>query len=682
MESQEDLAHLISSFEAEGSNEGTGSFGLDPHRALDMLAEQGRLGDNAALFLLWALHQHTGGAPLTWKRTVFSHQLMWPEEFGELPKDTYRILAGGAFEANSLKLTFQPGQVTFQSEFFGDPFSVNFDKTFGLAEPRLQHYPVKGLFTTTETLAPSLTKKLDSGELQFHLAEFHDPQLRWIVHGIEFAEPSPLPLSFTIFDDQLRPDLSLTNIPESERKSCWLEEAERLFREWLYEELLVQDPLLLDSERCPEELPRALHFLPYIVSLPQDSALRKASLDLVRLRDVFGLHWALGDLLQRHDSDGGILVVPSVPTDCPAHSSGKRPVLLWVGDGKRLGQRLFQKISSGAGYLYSLQRGAAVKTHKKKHHDPVLAWIDLDEGRLSLKKPGQRSARCEVELVGERRASEKVYLDEPAPASLRLVWASPDGIPSWKETKDFLRHFQCGVVELVDRELPKLETTPPWRRSLLTWAKDVGSLDPYPNLFKATLFEGVRGVWYSLDQLREAFGAKEPIPILQDRSTSLPEELPLPIVLWDHPLLERLQLAVQEVGAQVRQAYWREDGRKKWLKRFQSASPLTLPELQAERRVVLEEGHILATREEDDPSVLVLWREGRPLGKRPIPSAVWPTGFTVVYLDDEFPADTYWGGPDSKAVQSVFDWLIELRQNHSLSELLASDKEAGKDNES
>ena len=74
------------------------------------------------------------------------------------------------------------------------------------------------------------------------------PTLSWVVCGIEYFEPSPLPVDITIFDDQLKSDLTLTNIPESGRRKEWIQSAEKALLEVLGESMDISGEIRLDSK--------------------------------------------------------------------------------------------------------------------------------------------------------------------------------------------------------------------------------------------------------------------------------------------------------------------------------------------------------------------------------------------------------------------------------------------------
>jgi len=646
------LDQLIERLGAEGKEAGSGGFGLDPKRALELLKEQGSLGQNAPLFLLRALYEHTDGAPVVCKRSLFEYQLRYDTKWGEVPHSTYRVLAEGAFAASSVKVVFEVGQIRLSSaELVSAPFAHRFAEMFNAARSRLRHYPITGLFEEASFPRPWLEREWPEGRLEVGLHTGGRGRVNWIVCGVEFPEPCPLPLNLRVFDDGLKCDLSLSTIPNSTRKSDWIERATGEFHARIEEVLRPRTSVLLDADPLNDEIELVLRFLPYIVGLPQDHPLRSFVLSLVQFKDVFGGHWSLSKLLDLEERDGALLVVPAVPTDCPTDSIGSRPVLLWRGQSKTFGQALFQRMQSGAGYLYSLRRGEEVQSKKGGSTQTLLAELEWSRGRMSLKPFGRSDARFEVELVGRRRNSETIHLEDPAPYGIRLLWVSDDEVANWSVSPDFQKEFSQAVVALVDMALDDLDLDPQWLRALLLWACGVHSLKAYPKLSRVALFETVRGRWLSAENL-----PTDVVPVVEDRSASLPRTLPFDVVLWSDPLLARLGIETREVGMMLRKAHWKEQGRDKWLARYQ---PCEVPHSELMEGLncrALPGGHFIAERADRDlASTLVVWREGRPLGVRRLP-AEFAGGTLFVYVDDSFPADDYWSGPAPECWNSLYEW--------------------------
>lgn len=639
------LDSLLQELQAHGRAEGEGGFSLDPRRALQLLQQQGRLGENAPLFLLRAVYQQTDGHEVRWKQTIFNFQIIYPEEFGEVsPSSVFRILAEGAFQSSSMKLQFEPGKVTLtNTEPLSTP-SVRYQETFEPALPRLQHYPIRGLFKPVEEADCRLSWGDSHSRLEIRSTRSSQPTIEWIVHGVTFFEHSPLPVDLRILDDKLPVDLSLSTVTDSEAKREWMTRAEHLFQSSLREKLGSCQVYLDSEDGSSREIGDALHYLPYILSLSEDSELRNSYLDQVYFPDVFQQHWSLGELLDREQAEGVLLVVSSIPQDSPKEGQGRRPVLLWEGESRRYGNPIFKRLKSGAGYLYSLKRREDVQVKRGESGEELLASVEWEDGKLGLKPYGAADSRCEVELCGRRRNSETIYLEKPAPCELRLLWESQDEVASWNTETAFQSRFKDRVVELVDASLSRAERSPDWLHSLLSWAHGLDDLSGFSNLPERGLFQGVDGRWFSFRELQE----QATLRVLGDRSASVPSALPYEIVLWDDPLLERLGFSTEDVGGELRAFYFKEEGRKRWLERYQPSQTPSLPELSQSEGRPLSEGHWLFPGE--GPSRVVVWREGRPLGRGwPVPGA--EPGKVLLYRDDQFPADSYWSGPDQGALE-------------------------------
>ena len=652
------LDQMFANLESEGQSAGRGSFGLDPARAIELLRDQGALGKNAPLFLLRAIYLHTGGATVTWKRILFGYNLQWDEALGVVPSDTNRLLAEGAFKAFKIRLQFEPGLVHLHNaDHLSAPFSVRFEETFGKAQERLIHYPVNGLFPKQVLAEPFHARTFPEGRLEFFQGPGLQPLLEWIVCGISFQERTTLPVTVKISDDQLVCDLSLSTLPVSERKKVWEERAHQAFQALLSEAIEEVEEILLDLEPLSRSIQTFLTYLPYVVSLEEETPLRREALSRVKFKDVFGQHWSLATLLEIQTRDQKLLTVPSVPNDCPKKPVGDRPVLLWRDETRDFGTPVFRETQSGAGYLYSLRRGEVHQQNRSLGR--VLANVDWEFGTLGLRPMQSTDTRCEVELFGTRRSSETVHLDEPAPRGLRVFWRSNEEVASWTSDESFLRKFREKVVELVDQAFEELEVSPDWIRGLLEWADTVTCLAQLPNLRRAPLFERVDGSWSSYEKLAE-LGA--PVPVITDFSASIPATLPFSVVLWYHPLLERLALTTKEVGKAVRQAHWQEQGRQKWMQRYES-TPLEDSQYLKGREWESLGSHVLVKQENAKaPSRLIIWREGRPLYDRQVPQVDYPSGFLLIYCDDEFPGDAYWAGPDLNALQNVLAWTKDVRE--------------------
>ena len=664
MEPGKELQDLLRNFEAEGSEAGTGDFTLDPRRALQFLHEQGSVSSNAPLFLLRAIYEHTRGATIQWKRGMLDSSLAWPESLGPLPDSPYKFLARGAFEAASIKLQFLPGKVLLRSaNAFSLGLNEPFQETFQAAEERLSHYPVQGLYESRSRPEPWRCLNFPEGCLEFRTQPSERHAIHWVVCGIEFLEKCPYSVDVTITDDLLACDLTLSKIRASQRKKLWLDRMKDSLQSVLEEILFGREQVFLGKQDLDQDLEKALSFLPYIVSLPTENCLRLKALESIHFRDVFETYWSLERLLRAQENHDSLYVVPSVPKDCPEQAAGERPVLLWEGDGKRFGEALFRKVQSGAGYLYSLHRGRSSGELRTQEEEKFLATVEWERGTLGLKALGPLESRCEVKLVGKRRGAETIFLESPAPPRLSLVWRSRDEVASWDEGPGFLAEFRKQVVHVVERGLSELQADPEWLLSLLDWASEEHELGPLKELDEVAFLPTVEGGLVSPETLRASFASGQAIPVLEERSASLPDTLPFPQILWYHPLLEKLGFKTEEVSSAVRKAYWKEEGRKKWLLRFTPQKVQDWPKFADAQFQDLPGGHLLVQAKEPSQSPqLVIWREGRPLGTRTLSKQDFPEGYWLAYCDDNFPADQYWSGPEPSALDELKPWIEKVRR--------------------
>ena len=414
--------------------------------------------------------------------------------------------------------------------------------------------------------------------------------------------------------------------------------------------MIREEPLQLDFDHLSGSMQTALEFLPFVESSPAESELREFVQTKVMFRDVFGDYWSLHQVQAMEKKHGSVLVIPAIPRHCPEKSTGEQPVLHWRGDTKHYGQLIFRRTRSGAGYLYSMARGEAVD----RDGSSLLNIQEWDGGSLGLLPLGEPEARCEVQLVGKRRASETLYLEEPAPERLRLLWRSGDELASWNPTPDFLKQ----VALVVDGVLPELGLDGAWIRKFLLWT-GVRSLEGMSNLSETDFLETVTGKRVSPRRVSEFYG-EDPVSVLEERSASLPEVLPFKLLLWDHPVLKQLGFETREESSAVRKAYWREDGRHRWLARYQPASPQAWAESEGFELTAFEEGY-LAEIGDERPTRLIVWREGRPLGQTVLSEAQFPKGYLLIKVDDQFPGDQYWSGPDREALSQLGPWLEAMK---------------------
>ena len=649
MESNNELESYLAQAGSEGESLGEGDFTLDPRRALEILREQGSIVSHAPLFLLRAIYQHTDGAPVRFTSDLFgTAQLRWPPEFGALPNEAMRVMAEGAFKTNLLALTFKEDRVLVQSRH-RLRVEVEPREVFLKAGPRLQYYPMTGLIEQVRR-TPWRQHRYEAGVLELFLPDQAGLSTCYVVDGIQFPEPGSLPLGVLVYDDKLKCDLSLTHIPETDRKREWSVRARALLLGFLRDTLLADQPLQLDLDHLSDALQAALGFLPFIQRLSEGDELRQFVEHNVLFRDVFGNYWSIAQIQAMEQKHGSVLVIPAIPRHCPKESTGEQPVLHWRGDTKKYGRLIFHRTRSGAGYLYSMARGEAVDRDGASFLN-VQEWAG---GSLGLLPLGDPETRCEVQLVGKRRGSETIYLEEPAPSGLRLLWRSRDELASWDPTPEFL--FQVALV--VDGALPELEVEETWIRDFLLWT-GINDLKETFRLASTAFLERVDGEHVSPKTVRKVFG-EEPVSVLEERSASLPDELPFEMLLWDHPLLGQLGFETREESSTVRKTYWREDGRKRWLARY---APTT-PQAWAEKEGLELESigvHYLASLGPDRATRLIVWREGRPLGQTVLSEAQFPKGYALIVVDDEFPGDQYWSGPDRDALSQLGPLLDDLK---------------------
>lgn len=649
MEPSEELHNLLRCYEEAGEKAGTGSFGLDPKRALELLKEQGQLRGNAPLYLLRALYLHTQGQTIIWRRTLRGYLLSYSQPREALSVSTYRTLAEGAFESLDAKLSFVPEGVLLSAcGGLEGRFPSRLKELFEQSKDRLMHYPITGLWGAERSNEVWLSGSFPEGELELRLP-FRVRSVEWVTTGISFFERCSLWARLTVFDDDLRPDLSLTHIPESDRKALWLSRAEELLHQHLESVLEKAERIELDSRFLADDEHTLLRMLPYLLSLPAHATLRRNAEERVFFQDVFEHHWSVRELLLHEEQEGSLLVVPEVPSERPTEQVGSRPVLLWRGDTKLYGEPLFRKLQSGAGYLYSLRRGEEIRS-RFRHRPETLGAVTLSFGELALKPVERPEARLEVELVGERRGSKTVYLDEPAPSGLRLRWRSPREVACWSDARAFQDEFRHGTVRLVNRHFDELEPNADWLLSLLQWSEATTDLSTFERLREAKLFQSVSGEFLSAAEIE----AMDEVPVLEDRSATLPIALPYPVVLWWNALFERFGWPTRDVRLELRRALWREQGREKWLLRSEPSTPSLSGVIWFHTEQPWLWGRVEQGR---SGGRLAVWREGRLLGERSVSEL--PDDLVALYQDDEFPADDYWAGPDPLALRELLARLPE-----------------------
>lgn len=663
MEPEDELDHLLDNLKADGVSAGSGAFTLQPERALQSLHEQGSVGGNAPLFLLRALYEHTRGEGLVWSKGLRKAVIRWPTERGPLPPSgPYRVMAEGAFQRSGLALSFQRHSVEISpTSRFGPSLSNLLEETFGRARERLLYFPLQGFSSQPPRRERWTQGEWEQGRFELGQEPGHPPSTVWVINGIEFREPSRLPLGQVVFDDRLPCDLTLSVVTKNARKTAWLAHLEEALQAVSRARLLEREEVALDLAPLSPELLRTLELLPYFVALPLDNPLRNLVLERVKFRDVFGRPRPLGSLLE-WQKRGDLMMVPSLPRECPQQPVGEKPVLLWTGQTQALGQLVFPNLASGAGYLYSLYRAQSVQRTVERESERFLAQISWERGTLGLRPLGYSGDRCEIVMLGKRRGSETLYLETPAPPELSLVWQSSEEVVRWDDSPEFFADFTGQVVRLIDEAFAEVQPTAEFLRRLLMWATAVEDLASYPRLDHSPLWEKVPQGVVSTAFLRGYQQTAGAIPVLQERSASLPATLPFELMLWDHELLNRLGVETVEVSAVIRRAYWSEDGRRRWLSRSRPQAAQEWGAAQGLTLTSLPQGHLWGRQKAADLlSHLVVWREGRPLGPRILSQEEFPPGYLLIYQDDSFAADQYWSAPDPEGVKALAGWLRAVK---------------------
>lgn len=619
------LRHLLTSYEAEGESAGSGAFTLEPGRARELLREQGRLGQNSFLYLLAAIAEHAD-EPISVTKRSSTWRLEWSASYGPLPSTLAATVAEASFQTHGVTWTREPHAITLRSR--------KLEELYQDVAPRLCYYPFAGRAEQTERDA-----LYRSEQLVLLPARERWPRFLQVVRGITYATRWGLPVDAVCFDDQARPDLGLNIIPDSARKDSLMESAELQLLRTLRQSVVDAPCCLLHPDKDSSDLPLFATYLHYIVTQDRDLELSELSASRVLFPDATGREWSAAELLKVYARDGRLMIVDAVSSHGP---SGDRPVLIWSGQVERIGSALFSNLTSGAGYLYSLAVNELEKQRLAPLGEPRLSSLKVEGGALSLLPWGDPDRIAELEFLGPRRARETFYLEPEAPRGLRLVWESEQSRE--EELRQLvlerpLRHAVLQLIDLSPGEIPR-ETL----KTALSWGLSTGPLDwtKLPRLERIPLFECAGGAACSVSDLRELEG---PVSVLPDLSCSLPRSLPLQPLLWGDPLLERLGIATQDASRQVREAYWQEVGRERWL----AAHAPTPPDWPSSAREVGPHRLSRAANRQALTEV-AFWREGRPFGRRSLPADQCPPGFLVMWVEDDLPGDTYWSGPSPEAL--------------------------------
>lgn len=644
------MRSLLASYEAEGQRSDEGAFTLDPGRAIEMLRAQGRLGQNAPLYLLSAIHQHTAGEAIRKSSGFRTLRLTWPGPHGPLPPSLAREIAESSFAAHQVQLVFQTDGVMLKPQ-------ARAAELFEQVAERLEHYPWHG--RSGLATSPLGQATLDQAEILIRLPTRGWSLFEHVVHGITFATRWALPIDAVCFDPRGRADLGLNAIADSDRRQKLMAAAEDLFVQLLQDSLDEAPPVVFDPHTAVAELPLFAAFLPFAVRQSRDPDLAARAASRTCFQDVAGHSWTTTQLLDAYQRDGKLLFIPN---DVATAAAGRpdRPVLLWGGRAAEVGSALFPVLAPGEGYLYSL--AVNERERQRRVGDRPLASRALNDGRLSLLPWGDPDRTAEVEFVGPRRARETFYLDAEAPKGLRLLWESEHSLEeSMRELAldGALRHV---VMELIDASL---SPEAPSRETLLTallWALRGGPLDwsRLARLAQRPLLEDAAGGLVCLNEVFDHAAGEEGLWVLTDRSGSLPRTLPVSPLVWWHPLLDRLGLATNDAGRLVREAHWRQVGQESWLSAH-SPKPPDWPPLARPR-----DGHLWARNPNPTaPTEVLFWKLGRPFGRRVLPTSECPPGYLLTWVEDDLPGDSYWSGPDPAALRERLPAIARLCREDS-----------------
>lgn len=657
------LERYLEDAHAQGEASDEGSFGLDPGRAAAILKSQGRLSGSGPLFLSAAVSRHAGPFQVSLDKGTWSWRISWPDDLGPLPETVDRMLADEAFSVAGISLQFDASGVDMRASGRTLTRAASIlELEFQAHQQRLKYFPWQGSEIWTDLERTSL--RMDTSEDQTKkcwILPNRSPRgtVDIVVHGLIYQQAWTLPVKAVIVDDTVKTDISLSAIPDSHGKEQLLAWAESVFLESLRQSLESAKPTVLDtSERLNPSTPPYVWYSGYLATDDAAAELREKVLDLVSFRDALGWTWTLRRLFDVYKKERKLLVVPERNEDLASvRARSELPVLLWTGAAKEIGQQLFANHGSGAGYLYSLEvnereRGASYgekRWAQKKVHGgtlSLLSWSDPDRNGS-------------VEIVGSLRARESFDLDTDAPKGMRLLWESDPNLEEALGKVPFDREFRQAVLKLMDMANSKLPSSLSQRVQAVRWCAAAGQVDwdELPLLSRAPLLFDVREKEWSYRELLELEVQAEGIPILSDRSTSLPRDLPVSALLWDHPLLGVLGLRTRECGKEVREAYWQQEGRDRWLARHEPREPVWPHESLAVR-----DGHRVARAHQAGQqwTEVTFWREGRPFGLRTLTPDRCPPGWRVLWVEDDLPGDTYWVGPDPQAIEERLPAIREL----------------------
>ena len=657
MESEGKLKDYLLGLEVEGTVESAGSFKLDPHRAVELLREQGRLGKGAPLFLLAAIYKHNDGSQVTLKHGVMSTQLSWETENGPIPPTVELILAEESFLAHGLILKIHDQSATLRSNNKLQPVlgSIVHD-LFEEVQERTRFYPFSGRAGHS-----TAWKTQSAPELEIRLLAGPDRRGRvdWIVDGLKYQGSWSLPVDCQLFAQSARPDITLSVLPDSDAKAEALKKAKSFFLEGVRELVDgLESFTVLNSEgRHSEEQEHFLRFLPFLAARGDDCPVRERALKLVTFFDLFDKTWSLKALLESYKKRKSLLVMPSVPKTCPSAEKVDQLVILWDGPTKDVLRRVFARVSSAAGYLYSLERNETETNRVKKIQKKAWAERDFEDGHLILIPWDNDEDPAQVQFIGKRRSAETFYLPDSAPRGLKILWTCQREVGSLSPQEMVTERFQLEILGLLNDALEnEHKVSSENSRKLLSWIRPpLETLRELKFIWRKALFRDLADVEQSLETLDRLHSAEGCLKVLKNLSTTLPDLLPEKLVLWYDELLDHLGFQTESAGRELREAHWKADGRARWLERYRPSQP----ELPASRPVG---AHLVAKANPQEPSTVTIWREGRPLGAPQRWGGPENKGFEIVYVDDEFPADPYWAGPRHEEMgkrTTEFDKLCE-----------------------
>lgn len=655
------LEQFLQQFQTQGETSDPGHFTLDPERAVAMLRAQGRLSQSGPLPLLSALYSHTQGGPVALDRALW--RLSWPAELGPLRPSFALLLGEASLAAQGIKLGLHKDHVRLSAR--GGPEAI--EAVFSPFWRRLVHYPWEKPFAPVPT--PLFSAVEGDLTIDYYPPPAVDPfgviarptgRFIQVLQGVSYPRKWPLPLDAVIKDELSRADFSMTVVPSSERRRSLEAAAERLFRVRLRAEALALAPLELDPDSDDiASLPLLARFAGYAVAQSQDLELARLSGDNLFVRDATGHRWSLRQLWEHYQGQGRILVVEAAHGSHLELPRPERPVLRWTGQISHILSPLLLKKAPGDGYLYTLavneaerQRLAAGRGERR------LSRLTRDGESWSLLPWGDPDRPAELEFVGPRRARETYYLDPSAPKGLRLLWES--SAPLDRATRELALDAKTRLLVL-DLISSSMKRHPPPRESVLAalqWAEGltVEELSGLVEIDRAPLLELIDGDYTSLQECRRRSEQREALPVLADRSTSIPAAPPLSFVLWDHPVLHRLGLPTREVGREFRESYWKEVGKERWLAAHQPGEP----NWPAEPWTVVEGHRVARAREPAEATRVVFWRQGRPFGSITLDPESCRSGFQVLWVEDDLPGDIYWSGPELAAILKRIPRIDEL----------------------